>query len=107
KEAPKKGQQHKYGPLTNIPRELKEQVPLIYIGTERRLPDQLPSARYSLLRQLLEDVAQSFTERKATVDGEERPLMDVFEEELSKALAVLRIDEFLELEEAVSNHALE
>src|SRR5690606_4130187 len=107
KEAPKKGQKHKVGPLTNIPRELKEQVPLIYIGTERRLPDQLPSAKYSLLRRLFEDVADAFAERKATVDGEERPLMDVFEEELNKALAVLRIDEFLELEEAVSHHALE
>ena len=52
--APKKGEQRKYEPIVGIPAEVRAQVPLIHIGTNRSLREQLPGARYSLLRQLFE-----------------------------------------------------
>ena len=54
--APRKGEQRKYQPLVNIPAEVRELIPVIYIGTNRSLREHLPGARYSLLRQLFEDI---------------------------------------------------
>jgi hypothetical protein len=65
--APKKGEKHQYQFLTGIPSELREQVPLIYIGTHRSLESHLPGARYSLLRQLFEDVNRDFADATNTI----------------------------------------
>jgi putative ATP-dependent endonuclease of OLD family len=54
--APKKGEQRQYKPLVGIPAELREQIPLIHIGVNRSLAEQLPSARQSMLRRLFDDV---------------------------------------------------
>src|SRR5687768_12150835 len=54
--APRKSEQRKYQPLVNIPAEVRELIPVIYIGTNRSLREHLPGARYSLLRQLFEDI---------------------------------------------------
>lgn len=54
--APKKGEQHQYQALVGIPPEIREAIPVIYVGTNRSLKEHLPGARYSLLRYLLEDI---------------------------------------------------
>jgi len=113
KKAPKKGEKHEYEPLVNIPSEVRESVPLIYIGTNRSLKEQLPSARYSLLRQLLEDVNRdlhdpSQTTRVTAEDGTERtiPRAERFKDLMAKALELLRTDSFVQLEKSIKENAL-
>jgi len=55
-QAPQRGQKTPYKPLPNIPEEVRDQIPAIFIGTDRQLADQLPSSRHGLLRRLFEDV---------------------------------------------------
>lgn len=110
-EAPKKGKQLQFGPLTTIPQDVREQVPLIFIGTDRSLERQLPSARFSLLKRLLDDVNEALRStmvETTTEDGKvQRPAVDVFEEHLRAALSTLRIKEFNALEELLRRHSLE
>lgn len=110
-EAPKKGQQNKYKPLTSIPDEVRAQVPLISIRADRRLADQLPGARASLLRRMFGDVHDALQSKTVTVheDGVsvERPAGEVFRDRLKAALEVLRIDEFNRLEEILRARSLE
>ncbi len=111
-EAPKKGKKTTFAPLTNIPPEVREQMPVIFIGTDRSLDRQLPSAgRWSLLRRLLEDVNDRLRETTVTVESNgklvEKSAVEVFEEQLASALGTLRIPEFQQLEELLRVHALE
>ena len=112
KQVPKKGVRPEFEPLIRIPDEVREQIPAIYIDTERRLSDQLPSGRQSLLRRLFEDVNEALlgTQVEYTKENGEkitRPAHDVFIEHLSAALDVLRIKEFNELEAVLRHHSLE
>jgi len=113
KKAPKKGEEHEYEPLVNIPSEVRESVPLIYIGTNRSLREQLPSARYSLLRQLLEDVNRELHDPSQTIrftdeDGTEKtiPRAERFKDLMAKALELLRTDSFVQLEKSIKENAL-
>jgi len=104
---PKKGESNKYRPLTNIPSDVKKQVPVIYVGADRRLADQLPTSRYSLLRRLLEDVAESLTDKVVPVSGGgEEPLLVKFNRLMGEALSVLHTQEFVELEGLVRERSL-
>jgi hypothetical protein len=105
-EAPKSGKKTPYAPMTNIPAGVKDQIPTIYVGTDRRLRDQLPTARYSLLRRLLEDVDRE-VKSAPQAEGQPETIADVFFAKLEEALAVLRIPEFQELEELLRTHAIE
>ena len=105
--APRGGKQRAYRPLTSIDRGIKRQVPTVYVRADRRLADQLPHTRYSLLRTLLEDVADAIEDATMDVGGEDRPLTDLFAERLEAALQVLRVPEFLELEALVRARSLE
>ena len=109
--APKRGEQHQYKPLTNIPREVKDQVPLIFIGTDRSLASQAPGARYSLLKSLLEDVDIALAAAQVEIKKEEGHAVvsakEVFESRLASAMEVLRIPEFEKLEEELRVKALE
>jgi len=113
KKAPKKGEKHEYEPLVNIPSEVRESVPLIYIGTNRSLKEQLPSARYSLLRQLLEDVNRDLHDPSQTIrftdeDGTEKvvPRAERFKDLMAKALELLRTESFVQLEKSIKENAL-
>jgi putative ATP-dependent endonuclease of OLD family len=113
KKAPKKGEKHEYEPLVNIPPEVRERVPLIYIGTNRSLKDQLPAARYSLLRQLLEDVNRELHDASQTIcftdeHGTQKTVAraDCFKHLMAKALKLLRTDSFEQLENSVKENAL-
>lgn len=100
----RRGQRPEFTPLTSIPNSLKRQVPLIYVGTDRQLRGQLPSTRYSLLRRLLEDVDEVV--RTTTVEGGDDTVAERFIQKLEEALQILKVPEFLELEELVAKHAL-
>jgi len=113
KKAPKKGEKHEYEPLVNIPSEVRESVPLIYIGTNRSLKEQLPSARYSLLRQLLEDVNRDLHDPSRTVtvpdgEGSETTMAraDRFRELMAHAMELLRTESFVQLEKSIKENAL-
>ena len=103
--APRRGQRPDFAPLTSIPNSVKRQVPLIYVGTDRQLRGQLPTTRYSLLRRLLEDVDEVV--RTTTVEGDDDTVAERFIQKLEEALQILKVPEFLELEELVASHALE
>lgn len=111
--APRKGQQREYQPLYNIPSELRDSIPLVYIGTNRNLRDHLPGARYSLLRQLIEDVNRDLHDpaHKVVVrdeEGEEREIsrIDRFRAVLNEAFSLLRTEEFDKLEKSIKQNAL-
>jgi ABC-type cobalamin/Fe3+-siderophores transport system ATPase subunit len=111
--APKKGEQHRYEPLVGVPSEVRERIPLIYIGTNRMLRDQLPSARYSLLRRLFESVNANFHDPTQTVkvqlvDGTERevPRLERFRTLMDRAMELLRTDEFKAVERSIKRNAL-
>jgi len=113
KKAPKRGQKHEYEPLVNIPSEVRESVPLIYIGTNRSLKEQLPSARYSLLRQLFEDINRDLHDLSQTVtvkemEGSERTVAraERFRELMEDAMKLLRTDSFEQLENSIKRNAL-
>ncbi len=110
-EAPRKGQQQKYGPLVNVPGDVRDQVPLIWVGSDRSLEEQLPSKRYSLLRRLFDDVHEELAATKVSTHVEgtsvELSAKDLFELRLRAALDVLRIKAFNELEEILRARSLE
>lgn len=111
--APKKGVPPTFKPLTNIPDEVRAQVPLIHIGVDRSLARQLPGARYSMLRQLFDDVLAEFEDPDNTVavsqpDGATREVnrAERLGEVLDEAMKLLRTKGFIEIERSVRKHAL-
>ncbi|MFQ5500259.1 MAG: ATP-dependent endonuclease [Candidatus Zixiibacteriota bacterium] len=113
KQAPKQGQQHKYQPLVGIPSEVREQIPLIYIGTHRLLKDHLPAARNSLLRPLLEDINRDLHDLNNLItihddQGEDIqiPRAERYRALMDEILKLLRTDEFTALEKAIKEEAL-
>jgi putative ATP-dependent endonuclease of OLD family len=112
--APKKGEKHEYERLVGIPSEVRDAIPLIYIGTNRSLKEQLPSARYSLLRQIFEDINRRLQDPNDTVtvtgdDGadETLPRVDYFRELVQNALGVLRTEEFNRVESIIKEKVLQ
>lgn len=110
--APRKGVRPTFAPLTSIPGDVREQIPVIHIGADRRLSNQLPSARYSLLRLLLDDVRNDFYDPLNTVDvvqdGETQTVRrsEHFAHILDQAMSLLRTDAFTEIETSIKRNAL-
>jgi predicted ATP-dependent endonuclease of OLD family len=111
--APRRGHAHEYQPLVNIPSELRESVPLVYVGTNRSLRDHLPGARYSLLRQLIEDVNRDLQNPENTVTVKrddntefELPRVERFREVMQEAMSLLRTEQFDLLEKSIKENAL-
>ena len=111
--APKKGEAHQYERLVGVPAEVRDAIPLIYIGTNRSLKEQMPSARYSLLRQMFEDINRRLNERSDTVtvkrqDGTESqvPRIERFRSLMQAALMLLRTDAFTQVEAAIKKNVL-
>lgn len=110
---PKKGEPHQYEPVVGIPAEVREAVPVVYIGTNRSLKEHLPGARFSLLRPLLEDVDRKLHDPKSTITvtdpgggRTEVPRADRFRLLMTEALEVLRTSDLEELEKAIKDNAL-
>lgn len=106
-EAPKAGKQRKYEPLVGLPEDIRRQVPVIFVGADRRLEDQMPTRQGSLLRRLLEDVDAALRVTTIEEDGIEKNVHALFVERLQAALSALRIPEFLRLEDLLRKHALD
>jgi putative ATP-dependent endonuclease of the OLD family len=112
--APKKGQVSKYKPMTGaVPREVMDMVPLIYIDTRRSLRDALPSNRYSMLRQLLDDVNADFNDPSQTIevkrpaaDPVTMPRAERWTQLMAAAMKLLRTPEFESLETDINESAL-
>lgn len=112
-EKPKLGTPRKYKPLSTIPQEMQESIPVIFLGTDRSLKNQLPGSRNSLLATLLQDINRDFEDFKNTVQGKKADgtLVDVsrlhrFNQCISEAIKVLRTEQFIELENSIRDNAL-
>ncbi len=110
---PKAGEKHQYEPVLAIPAEVREAVPLIYIGTNRSLKEHLPGARYSLLRPLLEDIDADLRAPTEKVklkqpDGSEKevPRLERFSDLMKEAMEALKTRAFVELQTSIKRNAL-
>jgi putative ATP-dependent endonuclease of the OLD family len=104
----------KFEPLVGIPQEVREAVPLIYIGTDRSLRRQLPSQQYSLLRRIFEGINEDFQnpENKVVVrdrEGNEREVARVerLGQLLNLVMNLLRTDDFKRVEASIKENVLE
>jgi putative ATP-dependent endonuclease of OLD family len=111
--APKPGVKPTFVPLTNVPQEVREQIPVIHIGTDRSLARQLPSVRNSLLRRLFDDVLLDFTSASEEVQfidqaGRERsvPRASRFAELIDEIMSLLRTPAFFDIEQEIKTRAL-
>jgi predicted ATP-dependent endonuclease of OLD family len=112
-EKPKSGSPRKYKPLITIPQELQENIPVIYIGADRNLKNQLPSSRNSMLGSLLGEININFNNEDNVIeilnqDGEyiTTPRREVFNKHIQEAISVLKTEEFLELEKQIMQNAM-
>lgn len=112
KSRPKKGEQPQMVPLTTIPQELQEAFPVIFIGTDRNLKNQLPSSRNSILGTLMKDINADFENPENLIEVEKEgsgkmlPRIERFKQAIDEAIRTLRTDEFLALEKAIKDNAL-
>lgn len=112
KSRPKKGEQPQMVPLTTIPQELQEAFPVIFIGTDRNLKNQLPSSRNSILGTLMKDINADFENPENLIEvgkegsGKMLPRIERFKQAIDEAIRTLRTDEFLTLEKAIKDNAL-
>lgn len=110
---PKKGEQRQYEPLLTIPQEVREAVPVVYIGTDRSVKDQLPSSRGSLLRRLLEDIERDLASPAETTavgpaggSGEAIPRGERFRQLMDETMQVLRTTSFASLEQSIRRNIM-
>lgn len=112
KSRPKKGEQPQMVPVTTIPQELQEAFPVIFIGTDRNLKNQLPSSRNSILGTLMKDINADFENPENLIEvgkegsGKMLPRIERFKQAIDEAIRTLRTDEFLALEKAIKDNAL-
>lgn len=112
KSRPKKSEQPQMVPLTTIPQELQEAFPVIFIGTDRNLKNQLPSSRNSILGTLMKDINADFENPDNLIDvgkegsGKMLPRIERFKQAIDEAIRTLRTNEFLALEKAIKDNAL-
>lgn len=112
KSRPKKGEQPQMVPLTTIPQELQEAFPVIFIGTDRNLKNQLPSSRNSILGTLMKDINADFENPDNLIEvgkegsGKMLPRIERFKQAIDEAIRTLRTDEFLALEKVIKDNAL-
>ena len=111
KSRPKKGEAHQYIPLTTIPQELQESFPVIFIGADRNLKNQLPGSRNSILGTLMKDINADFENPANLIESrpgseEKIPRIERFNQAIKEAIRTLRTDEFIALEKAIKENAL-
>lgn len=108
KNVPKKGEQPTFIPLNGIPQEIAENIPLIYIGTDRSLKSQMPGAYNSLLGRIFDDINADFLnpENKISIknkDGKETQIAryKYFNNLIEKAVSLLKTKSFTDLEHQI------
>jgi len=109
-----RGQRPSFEPIVGIPADVRDQIPFIHIGIDRSLKEQLPGARWSLLRRIFEDINRDLNapdqqiERPANGGGTELVTrVDQFRALMAEAMGLLRTKEFERIEAAIKKHALE
>ena len=112
KTRPKKGAQPQMLPLTTIPQELQESFPVIFIGTDRNLRNQLPGSRNSILGALMKDINADFENPDNLIEvgkpgsGKMIPRIERFKQAIDEAIRTLKTEEFNALEKAIKENAL-
>jgi putative ATP-dependent endonuclease of OLD family len=112
KSRPQKGVQLQFLPLTTIPQELQESFPVIFIGTDRNLRNQLPGSRNSILGTLMKDINTDFENPANLIEvgkpGSSKmiPRIERFKQAIEEAIRTLKTDEFVALEKAIKENAL-
>src|SRR5690606_12019580 len=112
KSKPKKGEAPQMFPLTTIPQELQESFPVIFIGTDRNLRNQLPGSRNSILGTLMKDINADFENPDNLIEvgkpgsGKMIPRLERFKQAIHEAIRTLRTEEFNALEKAIKENAL-
>ena len=107
------GQRPNFEQVIGIPQEIRDQIPFIYIGTDRSLREQLPSARWSMLRRIFEDIDHGLhapaelVEVRSPAGVERVQRADRFKQLIREAMDLLRTGEFSEVEAAIKKHALD
>ncbi|MBN1971115.1 MAG: AAA family ATPase [Candidatus Delongbacteria bacterium] len=113
KSRPQKGKQAEFEPYTTIPQEIQENIPVIYIGTDRSLKSQLPSSRNSLLGALLNEINKDFQRDENIMKCKDIKGNDIeitrkqrFLDCIAAAMEALKTDELLSLEKSIKTNAL-
>jgi len=114
KNRPIKGSRPQMVPLSTIPQEVQENLPVIYISAARNLKYHLPKSKNSLLGTLMEDINKDFSnpENKLVFnEGAENEVtisrIDHFQNCINEAIEALKTEEFEKLELAIKTNALE
>jgi predicted ATP-dependent endonuclease of OLD family len=112
--APKGGVKTPTAPLIGVPQEVREQIPMVYIGTDRSLAAQSPIRPNSMMRQLMEDIDRDLHDPAQVIkvkqpDGTEAdvPRSERFDAYMRAAMAVLRTGDLQSLEQDIKQHALQ
>lgn len=110
---PQIGQSHQYQVLGTIPQEVLDSIPIIYIGMDRNLKNQLPGARNSLLGVLLKEINEDFERQNNLIkvmdkEGKEVEIsrLERFNQCIQWAIETLKTDEFIALEKSIKTNAL-
>lgn len=97
-----------------VTRELRDRLPLIFVGVQREYDRHGPTSRWSVLRRLLNEVNTTFLNDKTQVevkrpDGsvERMTRRQAFESAVKDAYAYLRTDDFVEIEKKLAANAVE
>lgn len=113
KARPQKGKQMEFEPFTTIPQEIQERIPVIYIGADRSLKAQLPGARGSILATLMDDIDRDFQRSDNMMKGTDKhgkeievSRKDRFLTCMKAAMAALRTDQLIALEQSIKTNAL-
>jgi predicted ATP-dependent endonuclease of OLD family len=97
-----------------VSRELRDRLPLIYVGVQRDYDRHSPTSRWSVLRRLLNEVNTAFLNDKTQIkvkkpDGSVARMTrrEAFESAVKEAYAYLRTDGFVEIEQKLAANAME
>jgi putative ATP-dependent endonuclease of OLD family len=108
------GKRPDFEPLLGIPQDVRDQIPFIYVGTNRSLTAQLPSARNSLLRRMFEDIDRDLRAPSQIIELKRRDgstatvhRLERFHNLITAAMDLLKTPEFEKLESAIKRHALD
>ncbi len=112
--APKAGEKRNYEKLFKTPPEIRESIPLIYLGTNRSLKDQLPGSRNSMLGRIFTDLDKGLNsgDEKIVVNKADGSPIEVsrierFNRLIAEALKTLRTSEFIALENSIKTNTLQ
>jgi len=111
KSKPKPGEKPEWIPLTTIPQDIQDAFPVIFIGCDRNLKNQLPNSRYSILGTIIKDINSDFENPDNLIEiesgsGIKISRIECFKHAIDEAIRALKTDDFIALEESIKENAL-